>query len=242
LHVRVPVTYREDQGARKPTAVNFSADAFCLSRGRFRPNSKFKPGEDWRQELEFTEVSMLFTPIFGQIKKVNFYFDADPAPVGFEVRGDWKSKQTFTLPQPRKAKVLRIELAEFARDSMGRALLGIDNMWVRIRRPDEAGAKVRPLLNVGGLVKYRAGQGCIVLNNLRVQIWGRGKNNSSVCQCVLGTTVCFQSGSHPSKTIGWASMKRSAARCIRSNWNVSGRRREKKRGRQDERDGQDDLQ
>jgi len=62
-------------------------------------------------------------------------------------------------------------------------------MWVRIRRPDDAGAKVRPLLNIGGLVKYRAGPGCIVLNNLRVQAVEPNPVNAQKKQAIVSTLL-----------------------------------------------------
>jgi len=57
LHIRVPVTYREDQGAKKPNGVNFTADAFCVYKGRFRPTDA--QGCSW--VLKFPCNSMITT-------------------------------------------------------------------------------------------------------------------------------------------------------------------------------------
>ncbi len=119
------------------------------------------------QEQEFTDLEILFAPIFSPVGKLNLYFDADPTPVTLEIKGDWKALQRLPLPAPRKAKVLTLELADFEKKPQGDTLVGIDNMRLFVKRPADIGERVRPLLNIGGLVKYRMGQGCILLNNLR---------------------------------------------------------------------------
>ena len=48
-------------------------------------------------------------------------------------------------------------------------IVGVDNIWITVKHDDEYNAKVVPLLNIGGLVKYKMGKGGIILNQLRVQ-------------------------------------------------------------------------
>lgn len=46
---------------------------------------------------------------------------------------------------------------------------GIDNMWVHVQRPADWPQRVRPLLNIGALVKYPMGEGGVILNQLRAK-------------------------------------------------------------------------
>ena len=43
---------------------------------------------------------------------------------------------------------------------------GIDNLWIRVTRSQAWHERVKPLLNIGGLVKYPMGKGGLVLNQL----------------------------------------------------------------------------
>ena len=45
-------------------------------------------------------------------------------------------------------------------------LIGIDNIYLKAQRPPDFYEKVRPMLNVGGMMEYPRGQGGIVLCNL----------------------------------------------------------------------------
>ncbi len=147
-----------------------SADSWKYA---FTINTKLAAGNHkWTMTFpaaqEISAVSLLFTPFFAPVRTVKLYCDDDPTPLTFPVAGDWKQQQTFTLPAPRKAKVLTVELAEFQRGADGNGTVGVDNMWVHVQRSPEFRAKVKPLLNIGALVKYQFGNGCIVLNNLQV--------------------------------------------------------------------------
>ena len=59
-----------------------------------------------------------------------------------------------------------IELADF--DKPGK-LSGIDNIVLGVERSPEWRQKVKPLANIGGLVKYPMGSGGILLNQLLVK-------------------------------------------------------------------------
>lgn len=119
------------------------------------------------REQEITDLSIVFNAIYQSITKFNLYFDDDPKPVTFEAKPG-NDRQDFQLPVSRKAKVITVELVDWTKQPNGRAILGIDNMWIHVKRPAEYRAKVKPLLNIGGLVKYPLGRGGIVLNQLRI--------------------------------------------------------------------------
>ena len=46
--------------------------------------------------------------------------------------------------------------------------IGIDNLWLRVRRPVDFAARVQPLVACGGLVFYPRGKGGILLNQFRI--------------------------------------------------------------------------
>jgi beta-galactosidase len=46
------------------------------------------------------------------------------------------------------------------------ANLGIDNIYLKVERPADFADRVKPMLNIGGLVKYPRGKGGIILCNL----------------------------------------------------------------------------
>ncbi len=106
------------------------------------------------REETITDFSIVLNQHYCKATKVNLYFDKDPKPVTLNTEISTE-RQDFTL-QPRKASSLTIELAGF--DKTG-PTTGIDNVWVKVARSPEWHAKVKPLLNVGGLVKYPDGQG-----------------------------------------------------------------------------------
>ena len=96
--------------------------------------------------------------------KVHLYFDDDPTPVVLTTKPN-AERQDFSLV-PRKCNRLMIHLAEFNKADK---TTGIDNLWVHVQRPADWPQRLRPLLNIGALVKYPMGEGGIVLNQLRAK-------------------------------------------------------------------------
>jgi len=117
-----------------------------------------------REEI-ITEFSIIPNADYFKVTKVNVYFDDDPKPVSFTVKPA-NVRQNLSLEQPRKASKLVLELAEF--DKPG-GTSGINSLRIKVQRSDVWRAKVKPLLNIGGLVKYPQGSGGIILNQLIVK-------------------------------------------------------------------------
>ena len=115
------------------------------------------------REETITDFGIVLNQHYCKATKVNLYFDKDPKPVSLNTEISTE-RQDFTL-QPRKASSLTIELAAF--DKIG-PTTGIDNVWLTVARSPEWHAKVKPLLNIGGLVKYPMGQGGLVLCQLNI--------------------------------------------------------------------------
>jgi beta-galactosidase len=116
------------------------------------------------REEEITDFSIVPNAHYATATKVNLYYDDDPQPTALTTKPVNK-QQDFRLT-PRKARRLTIELAQF--DHLDKTT-GIDNIWIRVSRSDDWHRKVKPLLNIGGLVKYPMGSGGLVLNQLRIK-------------------------------------------------------------------------
>jgi beta-galactosidase len=101
---------------------------------------------------------------YAKARKVNLSFDDDPQPVALTTKPD-HSRQDFDLV-PRQASRLAIELADFDKPAN---ISGIDNIWIGVERSAQWRQKVKPLANVGGLVKYPMGPGGILLNQVLVK-------------------------------------------------------------------------
>jgi beta-galactosidase len=116
------------------------------------------------REEEITDFSIVLNTHYAKPTKVDLLFDDDPMPVSLTTQPN-NERQDFSIP-PRKARSLTIKLAEF--DNPG-VTTGIDNVWIKVKRSEEWYRKVKPLLSLGGLVKYPMGQGGLLLCQLNIQ-------------------------------------------------------------------------
>ncbi|MBN2451822.1 MAG: hypothetical protein JXR77_15645 [Lentisphaeria bacterium] len=98
--------------------------------------------------------------------QVNLYADGAAQPVSIDLEPRSGRQQVHLETPLRVGKTLTVELARF--DKEGKTT-GIDNLWITVARSDTWRASVKPLLNVGGLVKYPMGKGGLVLNQLNIQ-------------------------------------------------------------------------
>ena len=60
LQIRCQVPYKEDNGVKKPQRIFYTSDALCIYKGDFRPNSKFKPDEDWQNDADRAAAAQVF--------------------------------------------------------------------------------------------------------------------------------------------------------------------------------------
>ena len=113
------------------------------------------------REEEIRGLSIVLNTHYAKATKAELYDDEDPQPVVLVTKPD-NSRQDFDLA-PRKARSLTINLAQFDEE---KKTTGIDNLWIRVTRSPAWHERVKPLLNIGGLVKYPMGKGGLVLNQL----------------------------------------------------------------------------
>ncbi|MGI6494478.1 MAG: sugar-binding domain-containing protein [Kiritimatiellia bacterium] len=89
-------------------------------------------------------------------------------PIEFPITPDGAAC-VLTIDPPRRASEISLEpcawdiVPDKARNH------GIDNIWIRVARDEAFHATVRPMLNIGGLVRYVKGPGGVVLCNLKFQ-------------------------------------------------------------------------
>jgi beta-galactosidase len=117
-----------------------------------------------RQET-ITGLSIVPNADYNMIDKLRLAFDNDSAPVELTI-APTNDRQDFDLT-PHTARTLTISVADVHR--VKGAITGIDNLWLRVARDETFTRKVKPLANIGGLVKYPIGAGGVILNQLRFQ-------------------------------------------------------------------------
>lgn len=97
---------------------------------------------------------------------VTLFFDGKD-PVQFDLTSDGDSVSCLVNP-PRKAKEITVRLGgyQFAPDKAKN--IGMDNLWIKVRRPAESTQAVKPMLNIGAMLQYVKGPGGVVLCNLNL--------------------------------------------------------------------------
>jgi len=67
--------------------------------------------------------------------------------------------------------------------------VGVDNLWIRVTRPADFAQRVRPMLNLGAMVRYPIGRGGLILNNLRILDKESVPVNAQKKQVILSTIL-----------------------------------------------------
>jgi outer membrane protein assembly factor BamB len=102
---------------------------------------------------------------FWPITKLRLTFDDGGKPIDLTLK-ETSGRQDFTFPV-RTAKKLTVEILKIAPKG-GKRTTSVSNIWIQTARPAEFQRKVKPLLNIGVLVKYPMGKGGIILNQMNV--------------------------------------------------------------------------
>jgi hypothetical protein len=120
---------------------------------------------DLPKEEELVSLKIKTNQIYHKITKINLYVDDDPEPVVAQLRPDGAIQE---VPLDGKTgKRITFEIADW--EETGRQnVIGIDNFWLYVKRDEDYLNSTRPLLNIGGLMRYDRGQGGIVLNQLNI--------------------------------------------------------------------------
>ena len=117
------------------------------------------------KEEELVSLKIKTNQIYHKITRIHLYVDDDPDPIVAELRPDGAIQEVPLAG--KRGKRITLEIADW--EETGRQnVVGIDNFWLYVQRDQEYLENTRPLLNVGGLMRYNRGKGGIVLNQLNI--------------------------------------------------------------------------
>ncbi len=166
-----------------------SADAWVFI---YSHDLKSSPKPRWTAKLprEHTirEFSIVPNTFYYPIRKLKLVFDGDEKTAMTIDLKPAMTRQDFAIDPPRKAK--SITLVPVAWDVVGtNPVISVENLWIRVERDAKYRDSVVPLLNIGGLVKYRMGKGGIVLNQLRVNATETNPANDQKKRAIVTTLL-----------------------------------------------------
>ena len=138
-----------------------------------------------------TEFTWVGNVLYYPQTRLNLIFEG---PGGRKDRVEMKVQpnaepQTFRIDPPRTAQNLTLQVAEWVVKPNMAANIGIDNIYLKAQRPADYAEKVRPMLNVGGMVEYPRGQGGIVLCNLNFKDTEEVPENALKKRSILATLL-----------------------------------------------------
>ncbi|TVR46619.1 MAG: hypothetical protein EA425_16960 [Puniceicoccaceae bacterium] len=142
---------------------------------------------EFPREETVTGFSIVPNAIYHTVTRIRLTFDGDPATTQeFDLEGE--GRQDFSIQPGVPARSMTIELADW--DPRGTTdVIGVDNFWIRVTRPPEFTRHVRPLLNIGGLVRYQFGEGGILLNQYAILESESNPANAAKKQTVTATLL-----------------------------------------------------
>ncbi len=113
---------------------------------------------------EIRAVEWIGNTFYYPVTRFELLFDgAHPASFKTEPNND---TQSFDLDPPRSGRDITLRLADWTVLPDKRPVTGLDNIRLFATRPPDFYEKVKPLLNVGGMMEYPRGGGGILLCNL----------------------------------------------------------------------------
>ncbi len=160
------------------------------------------PFLEWDVELPRTETPTQLDIInngnYRLLDRIELTYDTDPAnPVAVQIQPQKDILQSIALP-PKPVGKIHVKLASWA-ESQAPAVIGIDNWWIHVMRSPDFYAKVKPLLNIGALVKYPRGAGGVILCELNVPeretVPGNGPRRQALVSALLRNLGAVFAGS-----------------------------------------------
>ena len=137
---------------------------------------------------QFTWVSDL--NYAGTTKIALKFSDTDRILLDTEPNGD---PQTFAINPPRNVTDFTLQIVDWqhnpAKQSGGKDLVGIDNIYLKAARPADFYQRVKPMLNIGALLEYPRGAGGLVLCNIKLKDKEAVAENSVKKQNILAAIL-----------------------------------------------------
>ncbi len=118
--------------------------------------------------------------------QVNLLFDGKDK-IEFKVAPN-AEPQILTLPQPKSATNLTLQIADWVKKP-GVTNIGIDNIYLKAVRPAGFYQKVKPMLNIGGMMEYPRGAGGVLLCNLNFKDAEEVPENANKKRTIFATLL-----------------------------------------------------
>jgi beta-galactosidase len=140
------------------------------------------------REEQPTQLDIINNGNYKLLDRIEFTYDGDSAnPVVIPIKPVATELQSFPLPE-RKVTKIHVKLAHWE-DKQAANVIGIDNWWIKVKRSPEFYAKVKPLLNIGALMKYQQGKGGVLLCELNVPDKEQNPENGSKRRSLIATLL-----------------------------------------------------
>ena len=110
-----------------------------------------------------TEFTWVGNVLYDPQTQVNLLFDGKDK-LEFKVNPN-AEPQILPLKEPKTVTNLTLQIADWVKKP-GITNIGIDNIYLKAQRPKDFYQKVKPLLNIGGMMEYPRGSGGVLLCNL----------------------------------------------------------------------------
>jgi beta-galactosidase len=135
-----------------------------------------------------TQLDIVDNGNYSLLTRLEFVYDGDVAhPVAIPLQPVKDMLQSITLPD-RSVTRIHVKLAEWQK-SQAPAVVGIDNWWIRVARSPAFYEQVKPLLNIGALMKYPQGRGGIILCELNVPEAEQNPENGPKRRALVSTLL-----------------------------------------------------
>ena len=162
-----PFAKFENDFAQMMTNGFVSSDAWKYIVNVPAPNH---PPLDFKLEFpkpqELVEMEWIGNTFYYPVTKVQLFFDGKPDSAATFATLPTNDPQVFVIQPPLSGKILTLRLADWQKIPGKAQVTGLDNIRLKAKRPADFTQKVRPMLNIGGLMEYPRGSGGILLCNL----------------------------------------------------------------------------
>ena len=133
---------------------------------RFSRNEPLEWPVKFPRQEEVVGFSIMPSTLFCRINRMRLTFDDGGEPVELTLE-HVQERQDFEI-DARKATGMTMAIADHWDPADKQQTLGIVNLWIKVKRSEEFYKNVKPLLNIGVLVKYPMGKGGVLLNQMNV--------------------------------------------------------------------------
>ena len=147
---------------------------------------------DWNLKLPkpqtITEVSWAPNMNYHYVTKFLLDFDGKSSQT-FNMKAN-NDTQTFPVLSPVPAGSFHVKIMDVEKNpGHNGEITGLDNIWLKAKRPSDFYQNVKPLLNIGAMVQYPRGEGGIVLCNILFKDTETVPVNSSKKRTILSTIL-----------------------------------------------------